>query len=354
MTANKIKKGKHLKILALEDSPRDFDLTKEQLIEAGYSLSIARVETEEEFIASIRTNPYDVILADFTVPGFNAFGALRIRNEICPETPFICVSGSIGEVTAIELLKSGAVDYVIKDRPERLPLAIERALDEVHEKELRNQANENLGEAYHRLKEGQKKLQKTLEKIIQVMGQTVELRDPYTAGHQRRVAKLACDIAERVGLTKDRIRGVGMAGEIHDLGKISIPSDTLNKPTKLTSLEFKIIKLHPKTGYDILKNIDFSWPIAETVYQHHERMDGSGYPRGLRGNKILIEARILAVADVVEAMVSHRPYRPALGLEKALAEIELKRGVLFDSDVVDACVDLLKAGDYQFEAKHIH
>jgi len=354
MTAYNINRDKNLKILALEDSPRDFDLTKEQLIEAGYTLSIARVETEEEFNSSIRSNLYDIILADFTVPGFDAFSALRIRNKICPETPFICVSGSIGEVTAIELLKSGAVDYVIKDRPERLPLAIERALEEVREKELRNQANVELEKAYEKLIAGQKKLQKTLDSIIQVIGQAVELRDPYTAGHQRRVAKLACSIAEKMGFSKDRIKGVGMAGEIHDLGKISVPAETLSKPTKLTNLEYKIIKLHPKTGYDILKKIDFSWPIAETVYQHHERMDGSGYPRGLRGKEILLEARVLAVADVVEAMVSHRPYRPALGLDKALEEIEMNRGVLYDSDVVDACVGLLKAGNYEFEAKLIH
>ena len=188
-----------------------------------------------------------------------------------------------------------------------------------------------------------------MDGIIRVLGQTVEVRDPYTAGHQRRVSKLASAIAEKVGLSQDMIRGVRMAGEIHDLGKISLPAEILSKPTKLTSLEFGMIKLHPQTGYDILKGIEFSWPIAEEVYQHHERMDGSGYPRGLKGNEILLEARILAVADVVEAMNSHRPYRPALGLEKALAEIEMNRGVLYDPSAVDVCLHLFRELDYQFE-----
>jgi response regulator RpfG family c-di-GMP phosphodiesterase len=349
MTGNNINKAKYLNVLVLEDSESDFVLTKEQLIDAGYTLSIARVETEIEYTGSLRTNPYDIILADFKLPGFDAFGALRVRNEICPETPFICVSGSIGEETAIELLKSGAVDYVIKDRPERLPFAVGRALDEVREKKLRNQNDEDLKEAYHQLKAGQRKLRETMDGIIRVLGQTVEVRDPYTAGHQRRVAKLASAMAEKLGLSQDMIRGVRMAGEIHDLGKISLPAEILSKPTKLTSLEFGLIKLHPQTGYDILKEIDFSQPIAEEVYQHHERMDGSGYPRGLKGNEILIEARILAVADVVEAMNSHRPYRPALGLEKALAEIEMNRGVLYDPSSVDACLHLFREKDYQFE-----
>jgi response regulator RpfG family c-di-GMP phosphodiesterase len=349
MTGNNINKAKYLNVLVLEDSESDFVLTKEQLIDAGYTLSIARVETEIEYTGSLRTNPYDIILADFKLPGFDAFGALRVRNEICPETPFICVSGSIGEETAIELLKSGAVDYVIKDRPERLPFAVGRALDEVREKKLRNQNDEDLKEAYHQLKAGQRKLQETMDGIIRVLGQTVEVRDPYTAGHQRRVAKLASAMAEKLGLSQDMIRGVRMAGEIHDLGKISLPAEILSKPTKLTSLEFGLIKLHPQTGYDILKEIDFSQPIAEEVYQHHERMDGSGYPRGLKGNEILLEARILAVADVVEAMNSHRPYRPALGLEKALAEIEMNRGVLYDPSAVDACLHLFREKDYQFE-----
>lgn len=349
MTGNNINKAKYLNVLVLEDSESDFVLTKEQLIDAGYTLSIARVETEIEYTGSLRTNPYDIILADFKLPGFDAFGALRVRNEICPETPFICVSGSIGEETAIELLKSGAVDYVIKDRPERLPFAVGRALDEAREKKLRNQNDEDLKEAYHQLKAGQRKLRETMDGIIRVLGQTVEVRDPYTAGHQRRVAKLASAMAEKLGLSQDMIRGVRMAGEIHDLGKISLPAEILSKPTKLTSLEFGLIKLHPQTGYDILKEIDFSQPIAEEVYQHHERMDGSGYPRGLKGNEILLEARILAVADVVEAMNSHRPYRPALGLEKALAEIEMNRGVLYDPSAVDACLHLFREKDYQFE-----
>lgn len=349
--ANNARFNKPVKALFLEDSDKDFNLTKEQLNIAGCSIDLSRAETENEFTSSLRNQSFDVIISDFKLSGFDAFNALHIRNKICPETPFICFSGSIGEETAIQLVKAGAVDYVIKDRPDRLPMAIDRALVEVREKILRNQANEDLKNAYHDLKANQKKLQKTLESIIHVMGHTVELRDPYTAGHQRRVAKLAGDIAEMMNLPADRIRGVRMAGEIHDLGKIYVPAETLTKPSKLTSLEYKIIKLHPKTGHDILKEIDFSWPIAEIVYQHHERMNGSGYPRSLHGDGILLEARVIAVADVVEAMVSHRPYRPALGLDKALAEIRDNRGVLFATEVVDACIALFNRGEYHFTAK---
>lgn len=350
MKAEKTKNDKMLNVLVLEDSERDYELTREQLIAAGYSLAIFRIDNEADFTNAICSNQYDIILADFGLIGFDAFKALNIRNEICPETPFICVSGSIGEETAIELLKTGAVDYVLKDRPDRLPFAVERALEEAREKKLRNQNDIDLKDAYRQLKAGQIQLQKTLDAIIQVVGLTVEVRDPYTAGHQRRVAKLAAAIAGLMGFSKERIKGVQMAGEIHDLGKISIPAEILSKPTRLTDLEYGMIKTHPKTGFDILKEIEFSQPVAEIVYQHHERIDGSGYPRGLYGDQIIPEAKVLAVADVVEAMTYHRPYRPALGLDKALTEIENRRGILYDPAVVDACVRLFREKGYKIES----
>ena len=167
---------------------------------------------------------------------------------------------------------------------------------------------------------------------------TVETRVPYTAGHQREVADLSRAIAMELKPTSDRIDGIQMAAMVHDLGKISVPADILSKPTKLTKIEFELIKTHPQSGYDILKDIDFPWPIARMILEHHERMDGSGYPRKLRGDDILLESRILAVADVVESMASHRPYRPALGLNAALEEIEKNRGIIYDADAVDACL----------------
>lgn len=192
-------------------------------------------------------------------------------------------------------------------------------------------------------------LRQSLEATIHAMAVTVELRDPYTAGHQRRVADLAYAIALEMNLEESRLTGLRMASTIHDLGKISIPSEILTKPTKLTYIEFEIVKTHAQAGYDILKDIDFPWPIARIVHEHHERMDGSGYPNGLKGEDILLESKILTVADVVEAMVSHRPYRTALGVEPALAEIIKNRGILYDEDVVDICLKLFEEKRFSFE-----
>jgi putative nucleotidyltransferase with HDIG domain len=181
------------------------------------------------------------------------------------------------------------------------------------------------------------------------MVSAVETRDPYTAGHQIRSANLARTIATEMGLSQEKIEGIRMAGSIHDIGKLSIPAEILSKPTKLSEIEFSLIKEHARQGYEMLKNVESPWPLAEIVYQHHERMDGSGYPRNLKGNDILIEARILNVADVVEAMASHRPYRPALGIDAALEEIEKNRGILYDKTVVDVCLTLFRKKGFQLE-----
>jgi len=196
------------------------------------------------------------------------------------------------------------------------------------------------------LKETFEKLKRAVETTIQVVVTTVEARDPYTAGHQIRVAELARAIAEEMKLPPRQIDGIFRAASIHDIGKLSIPAEILTKPTALTNTEFSLMKEHPQKGYDILKDVESDWPLAEIVWQHHERMDGSGYPRGLKGDEILIEARILAVADVVEAMASHRPYRPSLGIEAALDEIAKNRGTLYDSDVVDICLKLFQEKGY--------
>jgi len=188
------------------------------------------------------------------------------------------------------------------------------------------------------------KVEKALETTIQTLGLTTETRDPYTAGHQRRVADLACAIAEELHVEEQSVRGIRAAGLIHDIGKLSIPAEILSKPSALTPLEFGLVKAHAQTGYDILKGIVFPWPVAEMVLQHHERLDGSGYPQGLKGDKIVLGARILAVADVVEAMASHRPYRAALGIDAALREIKDHKGKLYDSDVVEASIQLFADG----------
>jgi HD-GYP domain-containing protein (c-di-GMP phosphodiesterase class II) len=183
-----------------------------------------------------------------------------------------------------------------------------------------------------------------MEGTIMAMATIVEIRDPYTAGHQQRVARLCRSIAEKIGLSPDRIEGIYLSGLIHDIGKISVPAEILSKPGQLSEVEFLLIKAHSESGYDILKGVAFPWPVAEIARQHHERLDGSGYPQGLKGENILIEARIMAVADVVEAMATHRPYRPALGIDAALEEITSKKEVFYDSQVVDACLQLYEEG----------
>jgi PAS domain S-box-containing protein/putative nucleotidyltransferase with HDIG domain len=199
------------------------------------------------------------------------------------------------------------------------------------------------------LQESLESLRKAIGSTIQVMVSAVEARDPYTAGHQIRVANLARAIATEMGLPPDTIEGLRMAGSIHDIGKLSIPAEILSKPTKLTNLEFSLIKEHSLKGYEMLKDVESPWPLAQIVYQHHERMDGSGYPGNLKGDEIIMEARILAVADVVEAMASYRPYRPAIGVEAALNEIEKNKGTLYDADAVDACLRLFQEKGFQLE-----
>ncbi len=193
-----------------------------------------------------------------------------------------------------------------------------------------------------------KQLEKTTDGIVFTIAKIVETRDPYTSGHQKRVANLARAIAEEMGLPEEKIKGIYMAAVIHDIGKIYVPSEVLTKPSKLSKIEFEMIKLHPQYGYDILKDVNFPWPVALAILQHHERLDGSGYPQGLKGDELILEAKILAVADVVEAMSSHRPYRPALGIDKALEEIEKNRGKLYDLEVVNTCVRLLKKKGFNF------
>jgi len=192
-------------------------------------------------------------------------------------------------------------------------------------------------------------LRKGVSGVIQIVSSTVETRDPYTTGHQRRVADLSRAIAEEMGLADDRRDGLRIAGTIHDLGKITIPVKILSKPTKLTKIEYKLIQTHSQTGHDILKDIDFPWPLAEVVFQHHERLNGSRYPRGLKGKDISPEAQVLMVADVVEAMTSRRPYRPALGVDAALEEIEQNKGTLYDPEVVEVSLRLFNEKGYKLD-----
>jgi putative two-component system response regulator len=200
------------------------------------------------------------------------------------------------------------------------------------------------------LKLNLEKLRRAMEGIVEAISVTVEMRDPYTAGHQKRVADLACAIAQAMQLDDDEVYGLRMASVIHDLGKITVPAEILSKPGQLSALEYELIKSHVQAGYDILKQIEFPWPLAEIILQHHERLDGSGYPRGLKDSQIMLPARILSVADVFETIASHRPYRPSLGLPRALDEIRENRGRLYDSQVVDVCLALIQEERFHFPA----
>ena len=458
--------GKKLRILNLEDNPTDSDLIKETLEDGGIECEITRVETGEDFLAACDKGGFDIVLADFNLPSYDGLSALAVARERCPDIPFIFVSGKMGEETAIESLKSGATDYILKNNLRRLIPSVRRALKEaefiierrqrenalreseekyrdlvenindiifltdvkgtityispqVHsvlgytqsefvgrpfseviypedlpfiaeqfqkrlsgivepaEYRLINKSGEVIWirsssrpifrenkitglrgvftdiskrkEAEERLKKNFEKLQKSISGIIQAMALTVETRDPYTSGHQIRSAKLATMIAKEMNLSSDQAEGIKMAAAIHDIGKLSVPAEILSKPSKLSDIEFQLIQIHPEAGYNIVKDIEFPWPIATVIMQHHERMNGSGYPKGLKGEEILPETMILSVADVVEAIASHRPYRPAYGIDYALEEISNKKGILYDTAVVDACLKLFNEKGFKFE-----
>jgi PAS domain S-box-containing protein/putative nucleotidyltransferase with HDIG domain len=214
------------------------------------------------------------------------------------------------------------------------PYAIQGIARDITE---RKHAEEEQRRSYNQLRE-------TLISTVNALASTVEMKDPYTAGHQRWATRLACAIAKEMGLSEEQIEGIRMAGLIHDIGKINIPAEILSKPGQLSDIQYNMVKIHAQVGCDILREIKFPWPVAKIVLQHHERWDGSGYPEGLSGEEIILDARILAVADTVEAMSSHRPYRIAHGIERALEEISLKRGTSYDPAVVDACLTLFERG----------
>lgn len=205
----------------------------------------------------------------------------------------------------------------------------------------------SLMKADERLRRTLDSLRKGLNATVEAIATMGELRDPYTAGHQKKVAGLAKAIGMEMRLPERQCEGIGVAGHLHDIGKIVVPAEMLSKPGKLTDLEFQIIKQHAQAGYEILKPLEFPWPVAEAVLQHHERLDGTGYPNGVRGEALILEARILAVADVVEAMASHRPYRPGLGIENALREIEAKKHTAFDPRVAEACLRVFRQGQFR-------
>jgi putative nucleotidyltransferase with HDIG domain/PAS domain S-box-containing protein len=440
--------GRPLRVLCLEDSPLDADLVSEALTRAGYELDLDLAEDRASFERLLAGEPYNIILADFNLPGFDAHGALELANAARPGTPFICVSGTIGEEATVELLKKGADDCVLKDRMARLPFAVQRAIDERAHRQTLAESEARLrmllahapvvlfavdptgvvtfaggtsltalgitpvqavghsayeffpeqplirkgiehalaGEpfatvadiadmsfdvrltplpgnegatpdvigvamdvterrqAVEALQLSADRLRHTVESAVEAMGAMIAARDPYTAGHEKRVTELAVAIGEELGMAPSAVHGLRLAGLVHDVGKLTVPAEILNKPSLLSPIEFELIKGHAAAAHEILKPIDFEYPVADIVVQHHERLDGSGYPAGLKDDEILPEARILAVADVVEAMASHRPYRAALGIEAALTEVSAGAGTRYDGDAVAACKRVFARG----------
>lgn len=302
----------------------------------------------------IEQHAFDLVLCDIEMPGESGTSLTRYIHDACPDTAVIMVTGVDNPKIAETAMEIGVYGYLLK--PVNLNQLVISTTNALRRQKLETQNRNHLANLEYQvlsrtkeLRESMDSLNEVMNEIIQAMGITVEKRDPYTSGHQVRVTGIATAIAKQMGSSESETIGIHHAGLIHDIGKIAVPTDILNKPGKINDYEFGIIRAHAEVGFDILKNIDFPWPIAQIVYQHHERLNGSGYPRGLSADAILMEAKILAVADVVEAMASHRPYRPALGIETALTEIRKNSGILFDPDAVKACCTLFENNNHQLD-----
>jgi putative two-component system response regulator len=339
------------RILIVDDEESVLNMLRLTLQIHGYEC-MGALDTAEAR-RRLEEKSFDLILCDVNMPGESGLDLARYAINVHKDTAVIMVTAVDDPGIAKIALDLGVYGYIIKPfRPIELTIHVANALRrrelEIHDRRHREDLERLVAERTERLQLALNDLHESLEGTIGAMAATLESRDPYTAGHQQRVAELSCAIAREIAFPNERLDGVRMAAMIHDLGKISVPAEILSKPGRLTDLEFNLIKMHPQVGYNILKTVRFPWPVAQMILQHHEKLDGSGYPQGLSGGEILLEARILGVADVVEAMASHRPYRPALGIEAAIEEISKNRGVLYDVTVVDACVNLLTEKGFEF------
>jgi len=321
----------------------------------GYETEAAG--TGQEAIEKAQERFFNMALLDIKLPDMGGVELLAPLNSIHPDMVMVIITAHASLETARRAMLEGAWAYITKPlNMDEVLLTVGGALEKqrliMENRRLYEEAQQRLAEqkrTEEQLKESLEKLRKVLGETVNTLAVTAEMRDQYTAGHQQRVTQLACAIAKEMNLSEEVIEEIRVAGTLHDIGKMYVPSEILAKPGKLTETEFNMIKIHSKAGYDILKTIEFPWPIAQIVLQHHERIDGSGYPQGLLGDDILREARILGVADVVEAMASHRPYRPALGIDKALEEISQNRGDLYDTEVVDVCLGLFSKKKFEFK-----
>jgi len=326
-------------ILVVDDDQGICSLLQAGIQMAGYQCFVT--QSPNQALTLLDQHPVDVVVADIKMPEMNGIELAHIIKARY-DADVIIMTGFIEDFNYEDIVRQGASDFLQK--PVRIAEFIARLKRVITERRSRS----DLKQALDDLKLNLEKLRRAMEGIVEAISVTVEMRDPYTAGHQKRVADLACAIAREMALCEDDIYGLRMASVIHDLGKITVPAEILSKPGQLSGLEYELIKSHAQAGYDILKQIEFPWPLADIILQHHERMDGSGYPKGLKQEEILLSARILSVADVFETIASHRPYRPSLGLQRALDEIRDNRGKLYDSHVADVCLALIEEDRFKF------
>ena len=327
-------------ILVVDDEKDIRETLLQGIAMAGYDCFMA--DGGNSALELMDQQEIDVVVSDINMLEMDGIELLKIVRERF-DSDVIIMTGYIDDFSYEEIVGLGASDFIQKPaRIKEVVARIQRVLKERKTFKDRNAALEAL-------QENLEQFQNAMVGTIKAISLAIELRDPYTAGHQLRVAELACAIGEELALPEDVVYGLHMASVLHDLGKITIPAEILTRPGKLNALEYGIIQNHVQAGFDIIKKIECPWPLADIVLQHHERMDGSGYPNGLSGNEILLEARILAVADVFETISSHRPYRPSLGINKAVEEIVSNKGILYDEAVVDVCSALFEEKNFKFK-----
>lgn len=383
--------GSAKRIVIVEDSKVQAEKLAALLAEEGYSVRIAGDGLEA--LCMLTESPPNLVISDVWMPKMNGYQLCRaIKNDkVSSGIPVILLTSMSSFTDIANGLNAGADYYLTKPYSEDLLLSMVRTTlskagdnsgsgewqlvdgiidastssrqlanflfstyeNAIQQNQALQQTKQELAkfnrQLEKRVREKTASIEKTLNGTVVALSAVVETRDPYTAGHQSRVSLLAQAIGREIGLSEGQCEGIRVAGLLHDIGKIIVPTEILCKPSRLTEYEFHFIKAHSKAGYDILKEIEFPWPVAKTALQHHERIDGSGYPEGLGDGGIIVEAKILAVADVIESMASHRPYRPSLGIDLALEEMSLKKGLLYSVEIVDAALELFDSGRFVFE-----
>jgi putative nucleotidyltransferase with HDIG domain len=337
--------NEEIKILLVDD---DVDIAP--LVQTKLQKNISRGKcvittalTGKDALEKMNEQEFDIVLLDIGMPDISGLELLDEIHRISKNIKIIMISAD-GKIENIRTaMNQDAFDFILKPIDFKdLGNTIEKSISHIEVEQ----------DAQHQIQESYEKLKRTMEQVIVSISSIEEMRDPYTSGHMKRVAQLARSIAIEMGLDQNEVYGIYVTGLLHDIGKIVIPAEILTKPGGLTAKEFGLIKDHAQAGYEIIKKIDFPWPVADMIHQHHEKLDGSGYPQGLKGDEILLGSQIIAIADVLEAVASHRPYRPALGIDKALKVISKEKGIHFSTKIVEVCLKLFLEKDFEFEYEH--